>query len=531
MLAILEECVFEFWGPNVLGEVCLFAPFAPDVPDLCLGSNSEVLFSVCLGEQHRKRSDVNDLHLATNWFGFPWVDGVEDSSCQWRSRILQEHDALQACLREGQVIVDACMLAACGEVVQPFRFKESARRSDMDRHLPRAIQSLMYIPLRGNGGCVGILCLASYTASDFTESIRETFLNIAQVTGSHLQVLQMQFLLAREREVIEQDRARHKKLAADYRSLLNDMVPPHIVDKLSQSRNFKTGYLVEGGCSDTTLHFPLNESSPCDVKSRLGSLVYAKQHDMVVILFTDIKGFTCMSECVHPAETMLMLDDLFGRFDDIIDRYSDKAYKVETIGDAYMVAFGLFSHAGAAVQHDSADLGITAITVAAEMIAASQQVPMPGSAPGRKVEIRAGLHIGCIMSGVIGKKVPHYCMFGDTVNTASRMESSGVPSKIHVSHAVMEACRARAHFQFISAGVNSIKGKGPMSTFLVDPGEVLGWQAAKSDKHSTLPISTNLLVLAQKKSLNKIVSCWIWPGLRRFWPLCLQLIRAKAPRM
>ena len=529
MLALLEECIFEFWGPNVVGEVCLTSAFAPQIPDFHQSCSTDFLFSVRLGEQHRNHADTSDgLHLPKCWFGSRWD---EASSYWWQLRALEDHDALHACFQNNAgVIVDACtpasQLAEPGQVAaKAFQFEESTRRSEMESESTRRIQSMMYIPLHGHGGCIGVLCLASYNALDFTEAIRETFLNIAQITGSHLQVLQMQYLLAKEREVIELDRARHKQLATDYRSLLNDMVPPHIVDKLSRAHSLRTSDLVWRHHCNNMVPPTHQDSSPSDVQSRLGSLVYAKQHDMVVILFTDIKGFTCMSEHVHPAETMLMLDDLFGKFDDIIDAHSDVAYKVETIGDAYMVAFGLFGNNGGA-----AELGVSAITVAAEMIEASQQVPMPGSSVGRKVEIRAGLHIGCIMSGVIGKKIPHYCMFGDTVNTASRMESSGLPSKIHVSQAVMEACRASAHFRFTSAGVKSIKGKGPMNTFLVDPQEVLGWNAGNPRVCQMPPHVPNILALVQGKPLNNMFS-WILSGLRRLWPSCLQLFRVMAPRV
>eukprot|EP00435_Cladocopium_sp_Y103_P012446 s3140_g3.t1 len=122
-------------------------------------------------------------------------------------------------------------------------------------------------------------------------------------------------------------------------------------------------------------------------------------------------------------------------------------------------------------------LAMTALCVAASLQRAASNM-------NDTIQIRIGLHLGDLMSGIMGKRAPlRYSLVGDTVNTASRMESHGVPGKIHVSEsfkAACDPCNALGHISFRRCR-REIKGKGEMQTFLVDPDEVLRIRNVTSD--------------------------------------------------
>ncbi|EFJ42199.1 guanylyl and adenylyl cyclase family member, partial [Volvox carteri f. nagariensis] len=142
-------------------------------------------------------------------------------------------------------------------------------------------------------------------------------------------------------------------------------------------------------------------------------------------------GFTPMCKVLPPPVVMTFLHTLFTAFDDMLDRH--RVYKVETIGDCYMVAGGLIREdedGMAAVQG-----GGTAMLVAASSV----RLPTTGA----PVKIRVGIHSGPVVSGVVGTRMPRFCLFGDTVNTASRMESTGVPGSIHISEECFHLLKSR----------------------------------------------------------------------------------------
>ena len=178
----------------------------------------------------------------------------------------------------------------------------------------------------------------------------------------------------------------------------------------------------------------------------------AEAYPEATVLFADIVGFTVLSEGMDPAAIVEMLDDLFSRFDALArDRGLEK---IKTIGDAYMVAAG--------VPVARADHAEAAADMALAML---DEVARPRSPEGPALGIRIGMDSGPLVAGVIGREKFAYDLWGDTVNTASRMESSGIPGSIQVSVRTYE--RLKEQFRFERRGVIPVKGKGEMDTYLL----------------------------------------------------------------
>jgi len=201
----------------------------------------------------------------------------------------------------------------------------------------------------------------------------------------------------------------------------------------------------------------LNSILPKSVARQLaaGKEVEAERHPNVSILFSDIKGFTSISSTVEPKEVMAMLNLLFSKFDALCEKHD--VYKVETIGDAYMVVSGL---------PEKKEMHADALAdFALDMVETARTVRSPSD--GEPLQIRVGLHSGSVTSGVVGKMRPRYCLFGDTVNTASRMESTGIPDKIQLSQAFKDSLLAPDAYDILQRGPIEVKGKGMMVTYLL----------------------------------------------------------------
>uniref|UniRef100_A0A7N8X6L2 Guanylate cyclase n=1 Tax=Mastacembelus armatus TaxID=205130 RepID=A0A7N8X6L2_9TELE len=176
----------------------------------------------------------------------------------------------------------------------------------------------------------------------------------------------------------------------------------------------------------------------------------------VTIYFSDIVGFTTLCHYSTPMEVVDMLNDIYKNFDGILDHHD--VYKVETIGDAYMVASGLPKRNG--TRH-AVDIAHMALDILALVGTFELQ-----HLPGIPLWIRIGVHSGPCAAGVVGKKMPRYCLFGDTVNTASRMESTGLPLRIHVSQSTINILqRTDCKFEYEKRGETYLKGKGKEMTY------------------------------------------------------------------
>ncbi len=200
---------------------------------------------------------------------------------------------------------------------------------------------------------------------------------------------------------------------------------------------------------------------PAPVAARLksGEACIADGFPEVSVLFADIVGFTAMSGGMNPEALVELLDALFTRFDDIARRH--RVEKIKTIGDCYMAVCG--------IPEPRRDHAAVLAGMALEMMAGVQQL---NAERGSHLEVRIGLNTGPVVAGVIGRSKFIYDLWGDTVNTASRMESSGVPGRIQATAAAREALRSR--FDFEERGEIEIKGKGRLRTWFLSGPRVAG---------------------------------------------------------
>ncbi|XP_076801096.1 atrial natriuretic peptide receptor 1-like isoform X1 [Clavelina lepadiformis] len=181
-------------------------------------------------------------------------------------------------------------------------------------------------------------------------------------------------------------------------------------------------YRAEKERSDNLLYQMLPKSVADGLKMNMS--VLPESYESVTVYFSDIVGFSAICHESKPLEVVQMLNDLYTMFDQIIDEFD--VYKVETIGDAYMVVSGL------PIRNDDNHACEIARMALRLRDSVSNEFVIKHM-PDEKLKLRVGIHSGPVVAGVVGLKMPRYCLFGDTVNTAARMEQSGKELKIHIS--------------------------------------------------------------------------------------------------
>ncbi len=180
--------------------------------------------------------------------------------------------------------------------------------------------------------------------------------------------------------------------------------------------------------------------------------VVADSFTEATILFADLVGFTGLAQKKSATELVVMLDEVFAMFDDLVTARGLE--KIKTIGDAYMC--------GGGIPEPTDDHAAEMARLAIEMRDALAQYAEDS---GEALQIRIGLHTGPVVAGVIGKSKFAYDLWGDAVNTASRMESHGSPGRVHVSEKTALALAELDGFEIEERGVIEVKGKGQMKTY------------------------------------------------------------------
>lgn len=170
----------------------------------------------------------------------------------------------------------------------------------------------------------------------------------------------------------------------------------------------------------------------------------------VTILFADIVDFTPKATRMSAPELVSFLNQVFSKFDELAETH--KLEKIKTIGDAYMVAGGMPA--------PRADHAVAVAEMALEMLSVTKEMERE---VGDTIELRIGIHSGPAVAGVIGTRKFFYDVWGDTVNTASRLESNGTPGRIQVTQETYDALSD--HFAFEKRGLIDIKGKGETMTY------------------------------------------------------------------
>ncbi|XP_061723179.1 soluble guanylate cyclase 88E [Cydia pomonella] len=254
---------------------------------------------------------------------------------------------------------------------------------------------------------------------------------------------------------LDQEQQKSKKLEESMRKLdeemkrtdelLYQMIPKQVADRLRKGEN------------------------PIDTCEMFNS---------VSILFSDVVTFTEICSRITPMEVVSMLNAMYSIFDTLTER--NRVYKVETIGDAYMVV------SGAPEKEDNHAEKVC--DMALDMVEAITDLKDPST--GSHLSIRVGVHSGAVVAGIVGLKMPRYCLFGDSVNTASRMESTSEAMRIHISQTTQELLSPSYMVQ--ERGEIQVKGKGSMKTYWLEGRE-------------------------SRPSLTKVISPQLQPGMEPEW--------------
>jgi class 3 adenylate cyclase len=280
---------------------------------------------------------------------------------------------------------------------------------------------------------------------------------LSNETASRLRYLQTSLATEKVEREAALERQKSKELAEANAEIRRQMA---ILDEQATEIEVSNAVLEEQNIVITQLH---DESerlllnvlpAPIAVRLKSGERAIADHYDSVTVLFADIVGFTKLSQTVSAQDLVEGLNGIFGEFDALAAKYGLE--KIKTIGDAYMVAGGLPERS----QDHTECVARFALAMQQMMNSAAVTNKLGG-----RVQVRIGIHTGEAVAGVIGTSKLSYDLWGDTVNTASRMESHGEAGKIHVSAECFNVLKHQ--FTFEARGEIEVKGKGVMRTWFL----------------------------------------------------------------
>jgi class 3 adenylate cyclase/putative methionine-R-sulfoxide reductase with GAF domain len=307
-------------------------------------------------------------------------------------------------------------------------YSDSRFNSDNDHKSGYRTKSILCMPVyNSNKGIIGVIQVLNKVYTDhFTEKDEALLSAYASLAGISLANAQAYDELQKERNSLEvRVKERTKDLAqalGKSDSLLLNILPAEVAEELKEKGEV------------TPVHF-----------------------ENVTIMFTDFKDFTHIAEGMSPSQLIRELDGYFTQFDKTIERYNLE--KLKTIGDSYMCAGGI-PRIG---DTHPIEACIAALEIQSFM---SQMKDIKEKMKEPFWELRLGIHTGSVMAGVVGEKKFAYDVWGDTVNTASRMEFSGTPGKINISHATYEL--VKDFFECEYRGEVEAKNKGKVKMYYVN---------------------------------------------------------------
>ncbi|KAI1717677.1 adenylate and guanylate cyclase catalytic domain-containing protein [Ditylenchus destructor] len=255
-----------------------------------------------------------------------------------------------------------------------------------------------------------------------------------------------------------------KQLLKSMNSGRNSNLMDHVFNMLEQYANTleseveeRTKELVEEKKKSDILLYRMLPKQVAE-KLKLGQSVEPETFECVTVFFSDVVSFTTLANRCTPLQVVNLLNTLYSQLDNIIAEHD--VYKVETIGDGYLCVSGL--------PHRNANEHARHIAnMSLGFIKSLDDVIIPHM-PNEQIRLRIGLHTGPCVAGVVGLSMPRYCLFGDTINTASRMESSSKPNQIHISGTTNHfLTNIIGGYVTESRGELIIKGKGVMETFFL----------------------------------------------------------------
>ncbi|MDX1961265.1 MAG: adenylate/guanylate cyclase domain-containing protein [Leptospiraceae bacterium] len=291
-------------------------------------------------------------------------------------------------------------------------------KKSIEKQTGETIDSVAYFPLKAHDEIIGILTFQNTEKDTFSESTIGMLRDMANFIAIGVDNANAYKKLSKRNKELKGTLEEIRNLNEKAENLLLNILPKSTAERLKK-----------------------------------GEITIADYFPQATVLFADIVGFSKLSVDIgSPEKLVSLLNDIFTVFDSIAERY--KLEKIKTIGDCYMLAGG--------VPDKSDDHAFRSALASLEMIQYLDELHKTGSS----LNFRIGLHSGDVVAGVIGKKKFVYDLWGDTVNTASRMESHGRPGRIHCTKEFFELTKDK--FLFEDRGEMEVKGKGIMHTYFLN---------------------------------------------------------------